>query len=413
MHPPLTVVGSLTGADRAERGGLSRGRRVVYCIVTLAVAWMAARDAAIGGGVAPEALLPMRAASVAPEERAPIFRRSWVNPAEHTRSVHGSAICDLPSGDQLAVWYGGAREGATDVALFTARRGPRAEVWSQPEMVVDRVSAAGELERVVKKVGNAVVFPVRTGLVWMVYVTVTMGGWSGSALNVKTSRDEGRTWSPSRRLTLNPFLNVSTLVRNKPIFAADGRIGLPVYHELAWKFPQMLWLTPGTDGAVQEYRIRNLSTESRLIQPTLVPLGEDRVLMMLRDQSSERRVRTAYSEDNGWTWSETEASGLPNPDAAIDALGLRDGRILVAYNDAVAGRENLRLAVSSDQGRTWKPGPAIEAALGKEYSYPFLTEDDAGRIHLTYTWERKRIRHVEFNIAWLDNPALPGEMTAQ
>jgi predicted neuraminidase len=165
-----------------------------------------------------------------------------------------------------------------------------------------------------------------------------MGGWSGSALNVKTSADEGRTWSKSRRLTLNPFLNVSSLVRNKPILTTDGRIGLPVYHELAIKYPQMLWLTPGTDGTVAEYRIRNLSAETDLIQPTLVPLDGDRVLMLLRDQSDQRQVRTAFSDDNGWTWSEAAACGLPNPDSAIDALRLGDGRILLVYNDAVSGR---------------------------------------------------------------------------
>jgi predicted neuraminidase len=299
------------------------------------------------------------------------------------------------------------------VALFTARLQPGQREWSPPQRVVDRVMAAEELERVVKKVGNAVVFADRKGLVWMVYVTVSMGGWSGSALNVKTSPDEGRTWSKSRRLTLNPFLNVSSLVRNKPILTTDGRIGLPVYHELAIKYPQMLWLTPGTDGTVAEYRIRNLTAETDLIQPTLVPLDGDRVLMLLRDQSERRQVRTAFSDDNGWTWSEAAASGLPNPDSAIDALRLGDGRILLVYNDAVSGRENLRLAVSGDAGRTWQPGPVIESARGKEYSYPCLAEGRDGRIHLTYTWERKRIRHIEFNLAWLGDGSPSREATAQ
>jgi predicted neuraminidase len=239
-------------------------------------------------------------------------------------------------------------------------------------------------------------------MLWMVYVSVSVGGWSGSALNVKTSRDEGRTWTESRRLTLNPFLNVSSLVRNKPIFASDGRIGLPVYHEFALKFPQMLWLTPGADGRVEDYRIRNLSTEAGLIQPTLVALDGDRVLMMLRDRGDGRRLHTAWSEDNGWTWSAAEASGLPNPDSAVDALRLRDGRILLVYNHASRSRENLRLAVSSDGGRTWLPGPSLEAQPHQEFSYPQLVEDRRGRIHLTYTWQRARIKHVEFNLAWLD-----------
>ena len=336
-------------------------------------------------------------------ELVPFFRQSWVTPRAHTSSAHSSSICVLPSGDLLAVWYGGSHEGAADVSLFTARLAPGTSEWAAPQTAVNRASAESELERLVKKVGNAVIFPDRSGLLWMVYVSVSVGGWSGSALNVKTSRDEGRTWGGSRRLTLNPFLNLSSLVRNKPIHASDGRIGLPVYHELAMKFPQMLWLTPGPDGNVEECRIRNLSAESGLIQPTLVPLDGDRVLMVLRDHGrGGRRVHTAYSDDNGWTWSGAEPSGLPNPDSAIDALRLRDGRVLLVYNHGSRERDILRLAISGDDGRTWRPGPIIESDARREFSYPFLVEDQRGRIHLTYTWLRERIKHVEFNVAWLN-----------
>lgn len=375
--------------------------RLGLIATTLAVAWISGWDATLGGIVAPEGLVPSRRGELREPEAAPAFRRGWIAPAGHTPAAHGSAVCVLPGGDLLAVWYGGTREGAADVAVFASRLPAGTRDWLPPARVVDRAMAAEELERVVKKVGNAVVFPDHQGVVWMVYVSVTMGGWSGSALNVKTSPDGGRTWSRSRRLTVNPFLNVSSLVRNKPILTTDGRIGLPVYHELAVKYPQMLWLTAGPDASVTEYRIRNLSTETDLIQPTLVPLDGDRVLMLLRDQSARRQVRAAYSDDNGWTWSGAVDCGLPNPDAAIDALRLRDGRILLVYNDAVSGREILRLAVSADEGRSWSPGPVIEAAVGKEYSYPCLAEGRDGRIHLTYTWERARIRHVEFNLAWL------------
>lgn len=378
--------------------------RVVLIAATVAAAFVAATDASREGVIAPAGIAPARRVvkSFAAADTTPFFRESWVTPHGHTTSAHSSAICALPSGDVFAVWYGGSREGATDVALFTSRLSAGSGQWAAPVTAVDRAMAEDELDRVVKKVGNAVIFSDQSGLLWMVYVSVSVGGWSGSALNVKTSRDEGRTWSESRRLTLNPFLNVSSLVRNKPIFARDGRIGLPVYHEFALKFPQMLWLTPGADGGVEEYRIRNLSTETGLIQPTLVALDQDRVLMMLRDRGDGRRLHTAYSDDNGWTWSAAAATGLPNPDSAVDALRLRDGRVLLVYNHAASSRDNLRLAVSADDGRTWRPGPMIEAQRSREFSYPHLVEDRRGRIHLTYTWQRERIKHVEFNVAWLD-----------
>ena len=55
----------------------------------------------------------------------------------------------------------------------------------------------------------------------------------------------------------------------------------------------------------------------------------------------------------------------------------------------------------------------IESGRGKEYSYPCLTEGRDGRIHLSYTWERKRIRHVEFNLAWLGDGSPAREAVAQ
>jgi predicted neuraminidase len=384
---------------------LSGWHRTVFVVATIATAVVALGMSPGEDSEAPNAVTPRSQTwvrHVPTNDVVPFFSEDWVSPSGHTASAHSSALCPLPGGDLLAVWYGGSREGAADVALFTARFVAAKGEWLPPLVAVDRATAQQELDRVIKKVGNAVIFPNQTGGLWLVYVSVSMGGWSGSALNLKTSHDEGRTWSESQRLTLNPFLNLSTLVRNKPIYSDDGRIGLPVYHEMALKYPQMLWLTPGPLGAVQDYRMRNLASETGLIQPALVPLGQDRVLMMLRDRRRLRQLHTAYSEDNGWTWSDAAPTVLPNPDSAVDGLQLRDGRILLVYNHAHQGRDNLRIAISSDAGRHWSSGPILESAPRQEYSYPFLVEDARGRVHLTYTWQRTRIKHVTFNIAWLD-----------
>jgi predicted neuraminidase len=400
-------------ADGARSLRLLPWHRIFLIGVTVITAGLVGYQATPGGRLAPAEMArvhPRRAADMAVADASPVFRQGWVTPPGHTTSAHGSTVCALPSGDLLVGWYGGSREGAGDVALFTSRLAAGAREWTPPRTAVDRALAASELERQVKKVGNAVIFPDLSGTLWMVYVSVALGGWSGSTLNVKTSLDEGRTWGESRRLTLNPFLNLSSLVRSKPIHTRDGRIGLPVYHELALKFPQMLWLTPGAGGVLRDYHVRNLSVETGLIQPTLVALDDDRVLMLLRDRGrSGRRLHTAYSSDNGWTWEEAEASTLTNPDAAVDALRLRDGRVLLVYNQGERERDVLRLAISADAGRTWQPGPVIEAEAGREFSYPCLAEDQRGRIHLTYTWQRERIKHVEFNLAWLNGPVVARE----
>lgn len=398
--------GSAAGVDRS----LAPYRRAGLALCTLVAAALAGLQANGPESTAPQRLMTLRPAAtdrVSAADAQPFHAESWISPLDHTPTVHCSTLAPLPNGDLLAVWYGGAREGAGDVAVFTSRLAGSDGAWAAPKRAVDRSMAEEELGRPIKKVGNTVVFPDQFGHLWMVYVSVTVGGWSGCTLNVKTSTDQGRTWGSSHRLNLNPFLNLSTLVRSRPIYASDGRIGLPVYHEMALKYPQILWLTPGSDGSLRDYQLRSLPRKDDLIQPTLVPLGNDRVLMVLRDGGPERVLHTAFSHDNGWTWSNPVHSNLPNPDSAVGALRLRDGRVLLVYNDALQGRETLRLALSNDDGVSWRPGPVLEHEALKEFSYPSMTEDKDGRIHVTYTWQRKRIKHVEFNVAWLDQASTP------
>lgn len=403
----------VTAPIAAEPETLGGRYRLLLIALTLGVAatvlFRSAADrshapASVAGSVWPAAR------NISPD-RIPVFSSSWITPVGHTPSAHSCSVCVLPDGDLLAIWFGGSREGAADVALFTARLAVGSETWTVPVRVVDRESAQQELGRAIRKIGNAVVFPDGKGGVWMIYVTVTVGGWSGSALNFKTSRDDGRTWGPSQRLMLNPFFNLSSLVRNQPMLAADGRIGLPIYHEMARTFPQLLWLTPGPAGSLASYGVRSLPGAQHLIQPVLVPLDNGRVFMALRDHGVAGKMHSAFSEDRGWTWSPAVPGELPNPDAAVGAIRVRDGRFLLVYNDSARGRENLRLAVSSDAGRTWRAGPVIENEANQEFSYPALVEDDRGRIHLAYTWKRQRIKHVEFNLAWLDGQLGAGSPT--
>src|SRR5688572_24537843 len=222
---------------RANRGHhrLSPRDRIVFSTCTLITALVAVLFTSRREIAAPDSIATFHPMVSAATDTVPSFTESWVTPPRHTEMAHSSAICTLPSGDLLAVWYGGSREGAPDVSLFTSRLPVGATKWTAPVTAMDREMAEDELDRVIKKIGNAVIFPDGAGSLWMVFVSVSLGGWSGSALNVKTSQDEGRTWGESQRLTLNPFFNLSSLVRNKPIYASDGRIGLPVYHEMAVK----------------------------------------------------------------------------------------------------------------------------------------------------------------------------------
>ena len=86
------------------------------------------------------------------------------------------------------------------------------------------------------------------------------------------------------------------------------------------------------------------------------------------------------------------ATALPNPSAGIDAVRLADGRFLLVYNPTASGRSRLEVAVSRD-GRSWRSTAVLEDGPG-EYSYPAIVQARDGRVHVTYTWRRERIKHV-------------------
>jgi predicted neuraminidase len=79
---------------------------------------------------------------------------------------------------------------------------------------------------------------------------------------------------------------------------------------------------------------------------------------------------------------------------------LPDGALLGVINHDFQERSDLTLVLSRDGGQHWKTLKILEKAPGKEYSYPFLLRS-GGTYHLTYTFERARIKHVVFNEAWL------------
>ncbi len=342
--------------------------------------------------------------------KKPFISDNFVNPGSESGMVHVGSICEVSDGNLGAVWYGGTREGAKDVAIFfsTKSSGKNAP-WSNPRIIVDRASATKELNRYIRKVGNPVLFSGPDKRLWLIYVSITVGGWSGSALNVKASLNGGLSWSNSQRLTLSPFFNISELVKGRPlpVSAAEGNenrdhFAVPIYHELLGYFPEILWIAFSRTNDDIIYEKTRMAGGSSFIQPSIAPLNTHTAQAFFRCISPVRQISTARTDDGGQTWSTPKFLDLPNPDSAVDALPLRQDRILMAYNDSPNNREILQLAVSNDRGINWVQIHTLENSPQEEFSYPYMIRGRNGLIHLVYTWKRKRIKHWVFNEAWVD-----------
>jgi predicted neuraminidase len=119
--------------------------------------------------------------------------------------------------------------------------------------------------------------------------------------------------------------------------------------------------------------------------------------MYVRTTEKIGKVAYADSRDAGRTWTTLKPLALPNPNSGIDAVTLKDGRILLIYNHTDRGRSPLNLAVSRD-GVTWNNFLALETERG-EFSYPAIVQSSDGHVHVTYTWNRKRIKHAEIPLS--------------
>jgi predicted neuraminidase len=294
-------------------------------------------------------------------------------------SAHASNVVELVNGDLLASWFGGSAEGKPDVAIWSARR--TAAGWSAPVELAREPNIACY---------NPVMFHARNGRLWFYYkFGPHPSSWSAGR---RWSDDEGKTWSPPEHLPAGIY----GPIRAKPLVMADGVIvsGTSVESYGTWA----CWIERSTDNGQSWTRIGPIEAPlNGIIQPSVVATGGKGLRLYARSTQQIGKIMTATSSDAGLTWSAAHAIEVSNPNSGIDAVALPDGRVVLVYNDTPKGRTPLNLAVSSD-GEHFRMFRTLESEPG-EYSYPALIQGRNGDLHLTYTWNRKRIKYVKIPVA--------------
>jgi predicted neuraminidase len=290
---------------------------------------------------------------------------------------HASTIVETPS-ELVAAWFGGTGEGEPDVGIWLSRR--ENSGWTAPVEAARGAAADGDAE----PCWNPVLFrPSRGPLLLFYKVGPSPARWRGM---VARSADDGRTWDGHRPLPdgiIGP-------VKNRPLELADGALlcgsstednGWRVHFETTDARGEM-W---GRTAPINEGRA------PRLIQPALLRDPSGGIIALMRSDAG--RVYESRSADRGATWTPPAPTALPNPNAGIDAVTLADGRHVLVYNPVTEGRGTLAVALSND-GRTWTRALTLEDEPGAEFSYPAVIQARDGAVHITYTWKRRRIRHV-------------------
>ncbi|HEY3330899.1 MAG TPA: sialidase family protein [Capsulimonadaceae bacterium] len=306
-----------------------------------------------------------------------ITSQSFIADPLPTAACHASTITETEGGELVAAWFGGTVEGHQDVGIWAARRVGGS--WSGAQLVADDEHYP---------CWNPVLFSPEAGVLWLFYkVGPDCAYWWGM---LKRSVDGGRTWSNAERLPDG----ISGPIKNKPILLPDGQVLCPSSDEIyGWSVHM-----EETDSAGAGWsRTPPLTDTSQMhaIQPSLLLHGGDRVQALGRTRSG--RMFTLWSHDLGRSWGDASLLDIPNPNSGTDAVRLADGRFLLVYNHSATLRTPLVLAESSD-GVAWRDVLTLESAPG-EYSYPAIIQASDGRVHVTYTWQRTKIKHVEIAVA--------------
>ena len=340
--------------------------------------------ATVGGGWAPVA-----AGRAQPVGADPVMLREFIYSSAPYPQCHASTIVEMRSGELGAAWFGGTKERNPDVTIWFATR--KEQGWSTPIQVADGIQPGAPR----LPTWNPVLFQDPGGELHLFYkVGPSPSAWWGMVI---TSPDEGRTWSKPKRLPdgiLGP-------IKNKTVLLANGD----------WLSPSSVE-KPNEGWAVHFERSRDHGQSWQATAPVASPMHIDAIqpsVLFHRDGALQAVVRTrqgalaaTWSHDGGMTWSPIAAIDLPNPNSGTDAVTLKDGRQLLVYNHSAHNpgspgkgpRWPLNVALSDD-GVGWRNVLTLESEpVPDGYAYPAVIQGGDGMVHITYTHNRTRIRHV-------------------
>jgi predicted neuraminidase len=331
------------------------------------------------------------AASSAAAPHPAVIAAGFVNENAPYPECHASTIVEAAPGKLVAAWFGGTKERNPDVCIYVAHF--EDGKWTPGVEVASGLQGEGKPRL---PTWNPVLFAPRNAPLQLFYkVGPNPRDWWGMVI---TSADGGKTWSAPRRLPdgiLGP-------IKNKPVELADG----------AWLSPSSTegnpdgqgWLVHferSTDRGVTWEKIGPVKKGPAFdaIQSSILLHKEGKLQAIGRTKQGV--VSQTWSKDGGLTWSPLTAIDLPNPNSGTDAVTLADGRQLIVYNhsahraeEAKGDRWPLDVALSDD-GLTWKRVATLETeARVSGYAYPAVIQAADGKVHITYTWGRKVIKHV-------------------
>ena len=393
-----------------------------------------------------------------PRSGAPAFYDAeLIFPLEHWHN-HASAIVECPNGDLLVCWFHGSGERtADDVKVEGARLRKGSKTWTRRFTLADTPNYPDT---------NPTMFIDPQQRLWLMWPTILANEWHTALMKYRISTDYQRAEDPPR-WEVNEVLHVTpgpefeaTVTQAAAAFETAAK-DLPEAEQKTIKayiermkknaadkfFRRLGWMTRAhpfvldgkrlivplySDGfsfslmAITDDWGKSWTTSTPLvgggnIQPSIVRKKDGTLLTLMRDNGPRpKRLHMSESPDGGKTWSPVVDSAIPNPGSGAEVISLSNGHWALIYNDTEQGRNSLAVAISTDEGQTWKWKRHLEfEPVGPEagaFHYPSIIQARDGSLHASYSYHlnkkdlpldaegqaaRKSIKHAHFNEEWV------------
>lgn len=456
-EPQIDPLGRATGIARVTRGGSHSTGLPFLRSANRSAALPDTRSFLIGFRVVagelpdsdplPEGARPIWARNVtqdpAPKSNAddaPIF----LNPNTYTRIAaaangplhithnHCPALTVCPNGDLLAIWFSTVKERGREMVIAGARLRHGNEQWDDPDVflhVADR-----------NLTGSALWWDGKETLYH--FNGVGAGDhWRDLALVMRTSTDNGETWSSPRIIgprhaSRHQVIDGVMKTKNGTmVLACDaswtGSGGTAVH--LSYD-DGASWEDPGADEPEPDFKPNGQGAWIAGIHASIVELNDGRWLAFGRGNEINGRMPQSVSDDHGKSWVYSASPFDPIAGAQRPALiRLREGPLLFlsfarglemtdAAGETVEGH-GMFAALSFDEGKSWPvlklvtpggPPRILDAPCNQRWGEQFSTLDRnraESRGYLTAAQAVDGMIHVlssgthyAFNLAWIKQP---------
>jgi formylglycine-generating enzyme len=350
---------------------------------------------------------PRKFVHIAPEANGPLFH-------QHN---HDTALAECPNGDLLALWYSCVTERGRELVVAASRLRYGHSEWDPADFFwggPDRNNHAPALWRD----GETLYHFNGLG---------AAATWGALATVLRTSSDNGATWSPARLIMpehKTRQMPVQTVLRLK-----DGRMLLPCDAVSIGSGGTAVWL-----GDKDREQWEDPGGTIAGIHAAVIQLGDGRLMAFGRGDNLDGKMPMSLSSDLGKTWSHVPSLFPPvSSGQRCLLLRLREGPIFFAsfagaHKDAHpepivvrddSGQERpvtgLYAALSHNEGASWShlrlisddgPGAQLHAMDDRPFTMGASTAEPLGYISVCQSRDNRihlisSRQHYTVNLAWL------------